>query len=272
MLVRKAARKKPDVILLPELWNTGFDPANIDPALADEDGKKTRTLFSALAKELGVNIVAGSVANRKRGALYNTAYVFSREGEIFAEYDKTHLFSPMGESSAFSAGDAPARFTLDGANCGLMICYDIRFPELARALALPGLRCALCRFRSGRALAHRAGCMHAAIAPARSKTRRTRCSATASGQQPRQSAIRRTFRRSSPRAGKRMRAGGRRRTHRFRKRVDLSDAGAPSRRAARLGGPQAGTVSNGKPRGKKSCHEPAAVRRRMPREERFSLC
>lgn len=134
-LVRRAAKRKPDVILLPELWNTGFSPEQAEPALADEDGRKTKALFSALARELGVNIVAGSVANRKRGALYNTAYVFSREGEIVAEYDKTHLFSPMGESAVFSAGDAPTRFMLDGVSCGIMICYDIRFPELARARA-----------------------------------------------------------------------------------------------------------------------------------------
>jgi omega-amidase len=139
MLVRRAARKKPDVILLPELWNTGFSPENIDPALADEDGRKTKSFFSALAKQLGVNIVAGSVANRKRSALCNTAYVFSREGDVVAEYDKTHLFTPMGEPAAFSAGDTLARFQLDGVPCGVMICYDIRFPELARALALPGL-------------------------------------------------------------------------------------------------------------------------------------
>jgi len=135
----EAARKKPDVIVLPETWNIGFAPRSIDPAQADEDGARTKALCSGLAKELGINIVAGSVVTRKSGKLHNTAYVFSRAGECIAEYDKTHLFSPSGEDETFSAGDTLARFTLDGVPCAVMICYDIRFPELARSLALTGL-------------------------------------------------------------------------------------------------------------------------------------
>ncbi len=138
-LVRKAAKRKTDVILLPETWNTGFAPGKIDPALADEDGARTKALISALAKELNVNIVAGSVTNRKADGVYNTAYVFDRAGNLAAEYDKTHLFSPMGEDAAYRAGDKLARFQLDGASCAMITCYDLRFPELARSLALPGL-------------------------------------------------------------------------------------------------------------------------------------
>ncbi len=138
-LVRRAARKKTDVVVLPELWNTGFSPASADPAQADEDGARTKALFAPLARELNVNILAGSVTTRKHGALYNTAYVFSREGALAAEYDKTHLFSPMGEAAAYTAGNALVRFPLDGVSCAAMICYDIRFPELARSLALTGL-------------------------------------------------------------------------------------------------------------------------------------
>ncbi|HPK17104.1 MAG TPA: nitrilase-related carbon-nitrogen hydrolase, partial [Clostridia bacterium] len=92
-----------------------------------------------LAKELGFNIVAGSVANRRDGRLYNTAYVFDRAGDCVASYDKTHLFSPMGEDAAFARGGRLARFALDGARCSLVICYDLRFPELIRTLALDGL-------------------------------------------------------------------------------------------------------------------------------------
>ena len=135
-LVRKAAQKKPDVIVLPETWNTGFAPKHVDPAQADENGARTKTLFSALAKELSVNIVAGSVVTLKKGRLHNTAYVFSRAGECIAEYDKTHLFSPVGEAETFAPGDCIANFALDGVPCGIIICYDIRFPELVRALAL----------------------------------------------------------------------------------------------------------------------------------------
>ncbi len=134
-----AASEQPDVIVLPETWNTGFAPGKIDVSLADENGMRTKVVFSALARELQVNIVAGSVANRRDGKQYNTAFVFDRAGDCVANYDKTHLFSPMGEDKAFEAGDMLARFQLDGVDCALIICYDVRFPELTRTLALPGL-------------------------------------------------------------------------------------------------------------------------------------
>lgn len=139
MLVRKAVQKKPDVIVLPETWNTGFAPRHVDPTQADENGTRIKTLFSALAKELNVNIVAGSVVTLKKGRLHNTAYVFSRAGGCIAEYDKTHLFSPAGEAETFAPGDTIANVALDGVPCGIVICYDIRFPELVRSLALAGM-------------------------------------------------------------------------------------------------------------------------------------
>ena len=137
-LLKKAAKHNPDVILLPELWNIGFAPGQIDPQLADEDGARTKALCGSLAREFGVNIVAGSVLTQRGDARYNTAYVFDRAGDCIAQYDKTHLFSPMGEGEAYAAGDRLVTFSLDGVACGIMICYDLRFAELARALALSG--------------------------------------------------------------------------------------------------------------------------------------
>ena len=139
-LIRMAARKLPDVILLPELWNTGFAPGKMDTSLADEDGARTKALCGSLAKELRINIVAGSVLAKKGDALYNTAYVFDRAGDCIAEYDKTHLFSPSGEGKCYAAGDRLVTFPLDGVICGILICYDLRFPELARVLALSGAK------------------------------------------------------------------------------------------------------------------------------------
>lgn len=138
-LVRAAAAaEQPDVVVLPETWNTGFFPKDLS-SCADRDGTRTKAVFSALAKELSVNIVCGSVATQKAEGFYNTAYVFNRAGEVVAEYDKTHLFTPSGEHEAFQAGTHTCRFRLDGKRCGLIICYDIRFPELARTMALEGV-------------------------------------------------------------------------------------------------------------------------------------
>ena len=138
-LIRQAMKDSPDVLVLPETWNTGFFPKEDLALLADKDGKTVKEKIGAVAKEYGVNIVAGSVANLKNGKVYNTAYVFDRQGNCIASYDKTHLFTPMGEDDYFEKGDHLCRFTLDGVSCGLIICYDIRFPELTRSLTVPGL-------------------------------------------------------------------------------------------------------------------------------------
>lgn len=139
-LVRAAVKAdRPDTVVLPETWNLGFAPGSMDAAAADRDGQETIALMSALSKELSVNIVAGSVVSRRADGIYNTAYVFDRTGACVASYDKTHLFSPMGEDRVFHKGDHLCRFPLDGVQCALIICYDLRFPELIRSLALPGL-------------------------------------------------------------------------------------------------------------------------------------
>ena len=80
-----------------------------------------------------------SVANARGGRVYNTACVFDRNGELLCAYDKTHLFTPMGEDDYYTCGDHLCCFTLDGVKCGIIICYDVRFPELTRSLALQGL-------------------------------------------------------------------------------------------------------------------------------------
>lgn len=139
-LVREIyAKEKPDTIVLPETWNTGFFPKENLSELADRDGTQTKALFSPLSRELHVNIVAGSVANQRNDAIWNTCYVFDRQGNCVAEYDKTHLFTPMGEDDYFRKGEHLCRFQLDGIDCGVIICYDLRFPELIRSLRLKGL-------------------------------------------------------------------------------------------------------------------------------------
>ena len=135
-LIRSAAETEhPDVVVLPETWNTGYFPADLASA-ADRDGERTKAVFSALAKELNVNIVCGSVANQRADGFYNTACVFDRSGAVVAEYD---LFTYAGEHEHFRPGTHTCRFTLDGRSCGLIICYDIRFPELTRTMTVEGV-------------------------------------------------------------------------------------------------------------------------------------
>ena len=140
-LIAEAMADEPDVLVLPELWNTGFFPKDNLSDLCDREGVRVKKEIGALAKKFGVNIVAGSVASYRENKLYNTCYVFDRAGQSIADYDKTHLFSPMGEDRFFTPGDHTCHFQLDGIHCGVIICYDLRFPELSRTLALEDISC-----------------------------------------------------------------------------------------------------------------------------------
>ena len=124
-LIREAVRRDgTDVAVLPETWNTGYFPEDL-AAHADHDGERTKQVFSALAKELNVNIVCGSAATQR--------------GDGFSEFHKTHLFTYAKEHEHFQPGTHTCRFQLDGVDCGLIICYDLRFPELTRTLTLQGV-------------------------------------------------------------------------------------------------------------------------------------
>lgn len=138
-LIREAMMQNPDVVLLPELWDVGFFPKENLKEVADLNCERVISHMSALAKELSVNIIAGSVACLRGEQVYNTSCVFDRQGNLLAQYDKTHLFSPMGEDDYFAKGDHICRFRMDGTDVGLLICYDIRFPELTRMMTVPGI-------------------------------------------------------------------------------------------------------------------------------------
>lgn len=131
---------KPDLIVLPEMWNTGYALDRIGE-LADAGGERTRAFFSAFCREHQVNVLAGSVAEkRENGGVTNTLRMFGRDGSVSAEYSKIHLFRLMDEHLHLQPGERLCRFEMEGVSAGAMICYDIRFPELARRLALDGAK------------------------------------------------------------------------------------------------------------------------------------
>ena len=138
-MIHRVAKDAPDIIVLPETWNTGFMTGPDLLALADPDGRQMQERLSGWAKELHVNIVGGSVAIEEDGKIYNRTYVYNREGELVSTYDKMHGFSPAKEDLYFTGGTQVHRFTLDGILCSSATCYDIRFPELIRKAALSGV-------------------------------------------------------------------------------------------------------------------------------------
>jgi len=138
VLIRNAAKHGADIAVLPEMWNGGFLTVELDDHIADVEGQRTRAFLSKLARELHINIVGGSVATKKGQSYYNTSYIANREGDIIAEYDKVHLFSFGAEDKRYSPGHKLVTFQLDGIDCGVIICYDVRFPEWCRKQAMAG--------------------------------------------------------------------------------------------------------------------------------------
>lgn len=130
---------KPDVIMFPEMWNTGYALEQIE-SIADKDGVEAKALLSSFARKHGVVIIGGSIAELKDGKAFNTMYAFDRDGEVIGNYSKIHLFRLMDEEKYLTAGDKLGKAVIDGEPAGMLICYDIRFPELSRKLALEGAK------------------------------------------------------------------------------------------------------------------------------------
>ncbi|MBF8982024.1 carbon-nitrogen family hydrolase [Lutibacter sp. B2] len=138
-MIEKAAKEKPDVIVLPEMWNTSFSFENIND-IADEYGEPTKTIMRDLCVKHNVNIIAGSIADKHGEDIYNRAYVIDRKGNIKAYYDKVHLVRHAKENTYMKRGENATVFEIDGVKCGIVLCYDFRFPELVRTMALQGAK------------------------------------------------------------------------------------------------------------------------------------
>ena len=135
--------KNADVLILPELWSTGYYPTPVKN-FADVDGEHTKKFICQLAKKYNVNIVAGSVIAEVEDNIFNRCIISNRNGEIIALYDKTHLFSFAEEEKIFTAGKNFSVFEIDGVKCGVIICYDLRFPEFVRKIALNDIEILFC--------------------------------------------------------------------------------------------------------------------------------
>lgn len=137
-LVHKAASLACDIVVLPETWNTGYFPRDIFEQ-ARLSGKTALEKMNKLAEELQIYLVGGSISEIVNGQLVNNAKVFNRQGLEIASYQKIHLFSPGEENKFYTEGNQVVTFSIEGHKCSVIICYDLRFPELVRRLALNGV-------------------------------------------------------------------------------------------------------------------------------------
>ncbi len=135
--VMEAAKKGAEVIILPEMWNTGYALTKLDN-ISDVDGQPTTGFLSDLAGRLNVDIIGGSISNKVGDRFYNHAMVINNHGSLVYIYDKIHLIKLMNEHRFITGGSRADVFSLRDTTWGLIICYDLRFPELSRKLALKG--------------------------------------------------------------------------------------------------------------------------------------
>ncbi len=145
-LVGRAAAAGADVVVLPEKWN-GIGGADQLRSLAEPiEGGESVVALAGWARANGISVVGGSITERGEGheKCFNTCIVVDAEGAITAVYRKIHLFDvEVGghvyrESEAEEAGEEPVVAEVASWPVGLTVCYDVRFPELYRILALEG--------------------------------------------------------------------------------------------------------------------------------------
>ncbi|MDA3902372.1 MAG: carbon-nitrogen family hydrolase [Desulfuromusa sp.] len=132
--LNRVAQQGAKLVVLPEMWSCGYDYRNLEK-LAKETPRVLQELQNK-CRELEL-VTVGSLPELEDGTIYNTAYVVDK-GEIVGSYRKLHLFSTMREDQFLGAGNHSLVVDTSVGRLGVAICYDLRFPELFRKLALEG--------------------------------------------------------------------------------------------------------------------------------------
>ena len=144
-MINQAVNENSNFIVLPEMFNCPYSNEKFIEYCEEEQTSKTLSKISSLASENTVYILAGSIPEKEEDKLYNTSYLFDKSGEIIAKHRKMHLFDIdvkgkiyFKESDVLTAGDNFTIAQTEYRKIGIGICYDIRFPELARIMSEMG--------------------------------------------------------------------------------------------------------------------------------------
>ena len=145
-LIDKIGKEDVDMVVLPEMFSCPYNTKNF-PIYAEEEGDYSYKLLSEISKRNNIYLIAGSIPEKEGSNIYKTSYVFNRQGEKIAKHRKIHLFDidiknkqRFRESDTLSAGDKVTVFDSEFGKIGLCICYDFRFPELARLMVDKGAK------------------------------------------------------------------------------------------------------------------------------------
>lgn len=145
--LEKIKDENPDFVILPEMFCCPYQTENF-PIYAEKEGGPVWQQLSGYAKQYGIYLIGGSMPEKDaEGNVYNTCYVFDREGKQIGKHRKVHLFDidvkggqTFKESDTLTAGDSDTVFDTEFGKMGVMLCFDIRFPELSRMMVNDGAR------------------------------------------------------------------------------------------------------------------------------------
>lgn len=141
-MIVKAAKNNAKLIMLPEMFFIPYEMGLIK-SIAEENNE-TLVKLQSIAKKNKIFLCTGSIAEKKDNKIYNKSYLINPGGEVIYHYSKSHLFDvnlpdlKVQESKIFSRGNDLSIVSTELGKIGILICYDIRFPEAARKLALMG--------------------------------------------------------------------------------------------------------------------------------------
>lgn len=127
--------KGADLVILPEIWNIGYFAFDLYAKESEPIDGETAKRMSAKAKKHGFYLHAGSMVEREGEKLYNTSLLFDPHGNLIARYRKIHLYGyESRESQILSRGNEVVVVQTSLGKIGMCACYDLRFPELFRAM------------------------------------------------------------------------------------------------------------------------------------------
>lgn len=145
--LEKIKDENPDLVILPEMFCCPYQTENF-PIYAEKEGGPVWQQLSGYAKQYGIYLIGGSMPEKDaEGNVYNTSYIFDREGKQIGKHRKVHLFDidvkggqTFKESDMLTAGDSDTVFDTEFGKIGVMLCFDIRFPELSRMMVNDGAK------------------------------------------------------------------------------------------------------------------------------------
>lgn len=135
-LLVQARERGAELVLLPELWSTGYDLEHAGQH-ASELQEGIFLELSSMAREFALHL-CGSVLENRDGRYFNTQTIHGPSGQLLASYSKIHLFGLMHEPEFLGPGNRLSLVQLPWGAAGMSVCYDLRFPEMFRAYALGG--------------------------------------------------------------------------------------------------------------------------------------